>query len=187
MKDTDPHNSQHGWTINDGPGNPNCKFSQLHQYYQMHSSKLDYCYYGRRIWSDLAYQIDISIHDLTNTSPAGNQGGLIWRLDSTSDTYYYLSITYNGDYELFLVQHDHAISLRSGSSQHINKWMTTPVWNTLLVIAQGSTLTIFINNHYVDTVSDTRLTQGAIGVAVSSPQNHYSLAQYRNAEVWVST
>lgn len=176
LTDVNPTNTQHGWTISSGLG-PSCKFSQLYQYYQVHQVGLGYCYYGRKNWGDLLYEVDISIH-------AGTEGGLIWRLDTTRNAYYYFSITRSGEYEAWLVLHGSATSLASGFSSYIVRWTVNPVWNTLDVLAQGPQFCLFVNHHLITTITERSLSQGAIGLAVSSPQNQFSLAQYHSAKAW---
>ncbi len=58
------------------------------------------------------------------------------------------------------------------------------VSNTLDFVANGSTLTVFINGQQVASVQDNSLTQGTFGLAANPGRNDVTDASYSNARVW---
>lgn len=127
---------------------------------------------------NLVYSLDVAIYK-------GDYAGLIFRLDHNHN-YYYFSLKTTGMYEL--IRHDdanggHNIFLAGSSSPFIRQGLRQ--WNTLTVFAQDSTFQLWVNGHYLTTVSDKALTLGTIAVAVSiGGENIETNGWFRNAHVW---
>ncbi len=57
--------------------------------------------------------------------------------------------------------------------------------NLVAVVAQGSTLNLYINQQKIDSISDTTYSHGEIAVVADGfPSNHPTEVMYSNARVW---
>lgn len=159
---------------------PTCLFTQL--YYEATSTGSNYCSHGdstSNSFGDLVYSIDLSIHQ-------GREGGLIFR--NVKNNYYYFSITTEGNYLLAL--HTSAdggddTPIAQGSSAAIRQGRDQ--WNTLKVVAQGSSFKLYINQRFIAIAHDATRDRGVIGVAVNGPgpQSVFGDVRFRNAGVWI--
>ena len=78
---------------------------------------------------------------------------------------------------------------RASSSQPVaNDW--TPAFNTglgqqnlIAVVANGSTITLYVNNQQVTSVDDSTYSQGQIGV-VADDEGNPTEVEFRDAKVW---
>jgi hypothetical protein len=126
---------------------------------------------------NLVYSIDLAVVQ-------GNCAGLIFRLNHNN--YYYFALKISGDY--LLSRHEDAnggndFLLLSGTSPFIHQGVQQ--WNTLTVYANETVMQLWVNDHYLATVSDKTLSAGTIGVAVSvGGEKIMTNARFRNAHVW---
>jgi hypothetical protein len=135
------------------------------------------CFAHATQYSNIVYQISITFNK-------GNraQGGLLFRADLTKSTYYFFHIGTDGSYAFDLYgRNNRASTLTSGLSTTIIPGFGQA--NQVAVIASGNHYYLYINQQYVDTVTDNTFTTGRIGVAVinvSTPAD----ATFSNAQVW---
>jgi len=128
-------------------------------------------------FSNFVYQVQMRI-------ARGNSGGIVFRgtYDSTRTIFYYFRIGQDGSYDLDLVDNNSLQPLKSGSSPTlINTGLNQP--NLLAVVAKGRSFDLYVNLHHIDSVSDSTLTSGQIGVAASNTSDPTEVL-YNNAEVW---
>ncbi len=128
-------------------------------------------------FSNFVYQVQMRI-------ARGNSGGIVFRgtYDSTRTIFYYFRIGQDGSYDLDLVDNNSLQPLKSGSSPTlINTGLNQP--NLLAVVAKGRSFDLYVNLHHIDSVSDSTLTSGEIGVAASDTSDPTEVL-YNNAEVW---
>lgn len=154
------------------------------KYYEQISTGLNYCAHGSlsfptTVYSDLLFSLDLSIQ-------RGNQAGLVFR--NRQNNYYYFSITTSGDYVLEVHQRANGgqdIPVATGISSAIHRGQGQ--WNTLAVLAQGSTMKLYINTVLIAVTRDTNYTQGTICVAINGagPQDVSGDAWFKNAGVWI--
>lgn len=139
--------------------------------------KFQPCFAHATQFSNIAYQVSITFNK-------GNraQGGLLFRADTTKNTYYFFHIGADGSYAFDLYgPNNQASTLISGLSTAIIPGFGQA--NQVAVIANGNHYYLYINQQYVDTVTDNTFTAGQIGVAViniSTPAD----ATFSNAQVW---
>ncbi|HEU5227333.1 MAG TPA: protein kinase [Ktedonobacteraceae bacterium] len=156
----------------------NCKFINGAYRSEAFSGYLINCMATETHFSNLAYQVDMTITD-------GNSGGLIIRADDNGSGYY-LRITTNSTYFLEKITSDgygdfsHTL-LASGSSPVIKKGYNRT--NQITIIAQGKNLYLYVNKQYVDSVTDASYSSGQIGVYANST-NRQTTVTFRNAQVW---
>jgi eukaryotic-like serine/threonine-protein kinase len=119
---------------------------------------------------DFVYQVQMTI-------VKGDAGGIIFRLNSNFQHYMFL-INQDGSYELRV---DYVI-IQGGSSSAIKGGLHQS--NLIAIVAQGNTLDLFVNKHYITSVNDSTNSEGGIGTvahAISQPTE----VEFRNAMVWI--
>jgi eukaryotic-like serine/threonine-protein kinase len=119
---------------------------------------------------DFVFQVQMTI-------VKGDAGGIIFRLNSNFQHYMFL-INQDGSYELRV---DFAI-IAGGSSSAIKVGLHQS--NLIAIVAQGNTFDLFVNKHYITSVSDSALSAGNIGIeahAISQPTE----VEFRDAMVWI--
>jgi hypothetical protein len=131
--------------------------------------------------SNFAYQVQMTI-------VTGDKGGLIFRSDNIdqnsypfSTNYYFLSISHNGDYNLYYHSDKPPVQLASGSDSAIKMGLNQP--NLLTVIARGSNISVYVNKHYITSVSDSTRGSGLVGVFALSNGNPTDV-RFSNAQQW---
>jgi hypothetical protein len=134
-------------------------------------------------FSDFAYQVKMTII-------SGNIGGITFRFDAINHKFYYFAISPDGLYAVFYVGGGTSTSssnneklLASATSTAISTGLNQ--LNTLAVIAQGSDINIFINKHFVTTLTDSSSTVGAIGMLGGNSAGNTSDVAFSDAQVWV--
>lgn len=137
-----------------------------------------YCQASNTTFSDFAYQVQMTI-------VKGNRGGIVFRNDPTKGTSYYFSIGQDGTYALWIffctANNCNFSAPLNSSSPAIHTGLNQT--NMLAVVARDSTIDLYVNNQYLDHVSDSSSSQGQIGVAVSDV-NSPSEVVFSNAKVW---
>ena len=135
------------------------------------------CYAEAPTFSNFAYQVQMTIKQ-------GDEGGILFRADTANSKFYLFRITQSGAYDLFVYidnQGTHAKNLLSNSTSLFKQGLNQP--NTITVVAKGSNLYFYINGQYLDSVNNTTLSSGKIGVFGESNTNSTVVA-FSNAEVW---
>jgi serine/threonine protein kinase len=125
--------------------------------------------------SNFAYQVQMVIQ-------TGDEAGIIFR--ESNNAFYVFLITTRTHYTL---------SLYSFGQQHSTKTLSignSPAikfghnqTNLIAVIAQGPSIALFVNRQYVTSVTDSTISQGAIGVIAQDDSNPTNVA-FTNAQVW---
>lgn len=120
-------------------------------------------------FSNFAYEVQMTILN-------GNCGGITFRTDRNLSEYYFRICT-DGSYELFVYTNFTEILARGDIS------VAEKVENLIAVVANGNTITLYVNNSQIDTVTDNTFSQGKIGLAVDGINSPTEVA-FRNARVW---
>ena len=134
-----------------------------------------YCVAQNTSFSDFAYQV-------TMTVDKGDCGGLVFRADVNSDSFYHFVVCQAGIMLLSVYSNGNGtVLIQAKDSAAIQTGLNTQ--NVIGVVAQGSTINLYINSQNVGSVTDNTLTSGAIGVIAESVNNATD-AFYNNAKVW---
>jgi hypothetical protein len=134
------------------------------------------CTSGRGRFSNFAFQIDMRI--LT-----GDGGGIMFRGDTQAGNYYYINVSSDGVWRIFLRQKDQiAAELAEGTavSSYRSGWQKK---NTLTLIAQGTQIYFYINQKFATTVQDSTYTEGDLGVLAYETTVQANVV-YTNARIW---
>lgn len=169
-------NSQgHGWpefTTNSIGGA--CQFTG--GAYHVSASKAGYgsfCLASKSNFSNFASEVQMRIIQ-------GDCGGLIFRFQQINNgIFYYFEVCQNGTYTLWKSYSAKLIDNASSAVIHTGLNQS----NLIAVVANGSTLDLYVNNQRIDSVSDSTSSQGEIGVEASY-QTGPTEVVFSNAKVW---
>lgn len=173
LSDTSGNN---GWDTNiNAQGNTGCQFNNG-VYFALETQRgfLQPCFAEASNFGNCVYQVTMTIDQ-------GDQGGIIFRANSAKTQYYLFRVGIDGSYTLERYNNSQLTTLSRGFSSAIATG--TGQSNTLAVIADKSTLSLFANSTYIASTTDSTLTSGQIGVAAldfTLPTN----VEFSNAQVW---
>lgn len=137
-----------------------------------------YCIAGNTDYTNFAYQVQMKIIQ-------GASGGLIFRADTaTSSKFYYFLIGRDGSYNLYLTHNgggDGDQPLVSGFSSFIYSGLNDT--NLIAGVVRGNDFDLYVNAHYLTSVTDSTFSIGQIGVCVYDKTSAVKVA-FHNAKVW---
>jgi len=162
-------------------GNTRCFFrlGQLHSLAK--PTYFSPCYAVATNYQDFILQVKMSIL-------LGHSGGLVFRADYSNDKGYQFRISMDGTYVLNRIILDQQGNIQSageavtsGSSALVHKGFNQT--NQLAVIAQGNTISLFINGKYVASATDSTYKSGQVGVYVDADAGPVEGA-FNTLQVW---
>ncbi len=171
----------YGWDTSTNQNNATCAFvNGGYQSSQPADSNFHACFAFAPDFSNFVYEVQMTI-------VSGQAGGIVFRANPANSTFYYFRVGQDGSYDLWTyvdkyIDHAHHLtSGTSGSSTAIHTGYNQS--NLVAVVAQGSSLALYVNQQLVTSVSDNSYSHGQIGIVA---YNQGSLAQvvYSNARVW---
>ncbi|WP_165423392.1 serine/threonine protein kinase [Ktedonosporobacter rubrisoli] len=128
-------------------------------------------------FSNLAFEVQMRILK-------GDCGGAVIRSDGMY-TFYAFQICTNGNYELDLVASANpnapTNTLKTGYAAPLHTGLNQS--NTLAIAANGDNISIFVNGHQLDHITDKTLKSGQIGLIVGE-DSKATEAVFQNARVW---
>ncbi len=124
------------------------------------------CFAQSTNFSNFTYQVQMTFFKVGQKFSGG---GIVFRADSVASTYYYFQVYESGKYTLISCAGNdcsHELAGYPAQPQAIPSFNTAPGQpNTLAVVANGSSLTIYVNgNLVVGPVTDAAYSHGMIGV-----------------------
>jgi hypothetical protein len=125
-------------------------------------------------FSDFTFEVEMSISK-------GDGGGLIFRGNSAKSQYYRIAIYTDGSYAIYVYVDTTGTNARTLKSGSIGQ--TLNATNTISVVARGQTITIYVNQTEITSVTDSTYTHGQIGFAAVDLTNSAD-AVFTNAKVW---
>lgn len=141
---------------------------------QQSSSTVTYCLAAGTQFNNFTYQVDMTLMQ-------GNFGGFIFR-ENTHSRFYVFMISSYGNY--FFASNAGADSklLARGTNPYIHQGLNQT--NVLAVVALGSKLELYVNEHLITSVKDATYTSGRIGTIVIGDKKQNVDAAFSNAKVW---
>ena len=125
--------------------------------------------------ADFSYEVDMTILK-------GNEGGIAFRANPNTGTFYYFSIDTHGNYVLELVNSDtFGQPLAQGFSPAIHTGLNST--NRIAVVTRGSSIQIYINMQPLPLVTESSIGHGYLGV-VAQDINATTDVSFRNAQAW---
>jgi serine/threonine protein kinase len=147
-----------------------CEFTEGTYHVSTSPGKYHYCTATSTALSNFAFEVQLRIIN-------GDCGGLIFRSDETSGTFYLFQVCQDGSYALFV----NSQILTSNSSSAIHAGLNQI--NDIAVVANGSMLDLYANQQKIDSVNDNMYSHGQVGVVAEAISNQTEVA-FSNARVW---
>jgi len=126
-------------------------------------------------FSNLTYEVQMTILK-------GDRGGIFFRQVGTQGPYYYYSIKIDGSYELDSYNGKTSSVLQRGTSPAVKRGLNQP--NLLAVVAQGSSIDLYVNGQSILHITASTTNSGLIGVAADATDQPAEVA-FSNARVWM--
>ena len=174
---TDASNvGKYGWDVDSY-----CSFANgTYQDNEPNSGRLHLCMANTPTFTNFTYEVQMAI----KKGGDGAQGGVLFRADLTNDQFYLLTLDTKGNYDLDIEVNN------EGNNNRTLKTGTVPGYatgffqvHTIGVVANGSQITIYVDQKQIAQVTDSTYTSGQIGV-ISSYGASATLVDYNNAKVW---
>jgi hypothetical protein len=165
--------SNNGWA-----SGPECSYANnAYHAKETRNNLLLYCSANNTNFSNFVYRVHMTIL-------SGQLGGIIFRADSANSKFYLLRLAQDGSYDLYLyVDKTGTTAKKLTFGNATNMHTGLKVENALAVVAHGSQIDIYINDHYQTSISDTTFQSGQIGV-VAENDGSLSEVAYTRAQVW---
>jgi hypothetical protein len=135
------------------------------------------CSAGVSDYSNFAFEVQAKIVQ-------GDCAGMVLRADTNTGKLYFFEVCQNGSYNFSRYLDftgNNVKDLAGGSSAAIVTGLNQT--NTIAVVAQGSTLSIYVNKQKIASANDSTFTHGQIGVFADSNNTPTDVA-FNNAKVW---
>lgn len=132
-------------------------------------------------YSNFAFEVQMQI-------VKGDGGGIIFRDQDTAQVYrsYALDVYQDGSYNLYKVNGSGSTiqTLTSSNSTAIKQGLNQS--NLIAVVAEGNTITVYVNQQRITSITDSTFSHGKIGfeAAPSSSNGHPTEVAFSNAKVW---
>ncbi len=152
-----------------------CKFSNG-AYTTSASGGYSYCPATNTDFSDFVYQVQVKI-------TRGDCAGIVFHLNG--DAYDFFLICQDQSYAFFIHKPGDMLLSPStnGKSSTIHKGLNQA--NLVAVAAQGNTIGLYVNQRLIQSVNETIVNPGQIGVIADDLYSHSTNATFSNADVWV--
>lgn len=139
----------------------------------------DYCLASSTDFSNFAFEVQMQL-------AKGDSGGIVFRSQNTSSSnkLYAFYVGVDGSYTLNRQNGSSFPVLANGNSGAIKQGLNQT--NVVAVVAQGSSIILYVNREKVTSVTDDTFTHGQIGFIAGSfgNSNHPTEAVFSNAKVW---
>lgn len=173
----DPLSQPSQWSnASDSTFGGTCQFSNgAYHISQSKPHSLFPCIDSNSNFSNFAFEVQMTIMK-------GECGGIVFRNDAATSKDYIFSVCQDGSYKLFLyMDNTHSNTLTSNSSSAIHTGLNHS--NVIAVVANGSTLDLYVNNQKIYSRSDSTYSHGQIGF-IADASNNPTEVVYSNAKVW---
>lgn len=163
------------WSNYDAVGGGGCAFSGNALHASVYEN-LTYvpCFAQGSNFSNFAFQVQMTIVQ-------GDGGGLVFRANDVSTKLYLLRVSHDGLFGISVTQDDKSITPILDDTSSVLK--TGSQTNLLTVIARKSTISIYINKQFADTINDATYSAGEIGVFAYDNSKGTDVA-FTDANVW---
>jgi hypothetical protein len=168
--------SKYGWDI----GN-DCAFTN--NTYQVTIDKtgyFSYCTASTVSFTNFTYEVQMSIQKGGNNA----EGGVVFRANMTSSLFYVLYLSSTGYYDLDIQTNSNATNTRTLKTGTVPGFASGFYQvHTIGVVANGSQISLYVDQNKVTEVNDTTYSGGQIGV-ISAYGSSTTVVVYNNAKVW---
>ncbi len=116
----------------------------------------------------------------------GDSGGIDFRLDSVYNTKYAFLVRQDGMYALLVEQRHAILKTLVQPTRSLAFHQGLGHINIIAVVADGSTITLYVNHQLLTSVTDSTYSHGQIALlaTANSVGGHLTEVVYNNAKVW---
>ncbi|HET9920544.1 MAG TPA: hypothetical protein VFQ30_11920, partial [Ktedonobacteraceae bacterium] len=125
------------------------------------------------------------IIEVQMTIVRGDCGGIVFRANPASNSYYAFEVCQDGSYTLSSYANNQVSggqAMMSNTSTSIKKGYNQT--NVLDVVANGREIALYVNGQWIPGTNDTTYTSGGIGVLADAVHGHGTDVAYSNLKVW---
>ena len=159
----------------------NCNFQQDSTYHVFSIPNYYHrCAAEKTGFSDFTFEVTLTI-------VRGYCGGMIFRADAQSLSYYYFAICQNGTYN-FAIYTTGSEKLIQNAVSNSNIHTGLLQTNLIAVVAINNSISLYVNNNSqaIYTTSESNFSQGQIGLVAESDGSDPTDVSFSNAHVWAS-
>jgi len=157
-------------------GNGNCAFTGGVYDVSVSQTGFHYCTEGS-VFSNFVFQVQMNIIN-------GDYGGIIFRSDSGGGgQFYYFRVDNKGDYDIQISTNNSTSSQPLANGTDTDSSFTPNQTITIVIVADGNTLTPYIDGMALPSVTDNTYSQGYVGFAADDESNPTEVA-FSNARLW---
>jgi hypothetical protein len=172
-------NSSPDWGTGSDNQGGNCTFTGgAYHVFESNVGVSYQCFNSTSDFSNFAYEVQMQI-------VKGDAGGILFRANSGNNTDYIFYVAQDGSYELDSCTAKSCNNLvTTSTSSAINQGLGQT--NTIAVVVQGNTITLYVNKQKLTSATDNTYSHGEIGVVASPFVNggHATEVVYSNARLW---
>ena len=176
----DPMTQQdaNSWEEDTKTGGGGCAFTGGHYHATMpQAGFFASCFAAKTNFSNFALQVQMNILK-------GDRGGLIFRADSAASKFYRLRVDQAGTYDLYVYINNNGSSAKNILTGFSSAIHTGPnQQNKVAIIARNSMIYLYINQQYVNSISDSTYSSGSIAV-FAEDHTHATDVVFTGVEVW---
>lgn len=125
------------------------------------------------------------IVEVQMTIVRGDCGGIVFRANPASNSYYAFEVCQDGSYTLSSYANNQVSggqAMMSNTSTSIKKGYNQT--NVLDVVANSREIALYVNGQWIPGTNDTTYTSGGIGVLADAVHGHATDVAYSNLKVW---
>ncbi|GAC1379988.1 MAG: hypothetical protein NVSMB33_05600 [Ktedonobacteraceae bacterium] len=178
LNDSMTHQDSNAWEEDNKTGGGSCAFTGGSYHATMPQvGFFASCYASTTNFSNFALQVQMNILK-------GDRGGIIFRSNSTATRFYLLRIDQSGSYDLYVYVDNNGSNARSliqSSTTAIHTGLNQN--NQIAVVARANNIYIYINQQYVNSISDSTYSSGSIAVFAEDHTQATDVV-FTNVQVW---
>ncbi len=160
--------NKYGWDTNQW-----CNFT--HQSYHAIATQPNTdtnCIASSKTFNNFVLEVNMIIN-------SGDCGGVIFRADRNNNKYYLFQVCQTGETSLSTTKNS---IIYSTNVSFININLNHS--NLLTILSNSNQITLYVNTHLIDDVTDTTYSQGQIGLWAFNKGNSTTDVSYTNLKVW---
>lgn len=172
LQDSLQTDSSHQWDTN-----ANCTFNNGYIATLATQNALNDCIANGTAFQDFTYQVQMKIVQ-------GTSGGLFFRVNSGTGTFYFFTIDSTGMYQMFYYTGSSAadgMRVAFDMSHYFHTGLNQS--NEITLIVQGGTMDLYINGQYENRFYNLHSSTGSIGLGIANNQTTTQV-QFTNVKVW---
>jgi len=188
--DPDPHSDPYNWDYNAPGDNPDGTCQQSAQGYDVvvpasaPDTGLNCFAEGPTPFTNFAFSINMQV--VKGSSSEKYDAGIAFRCPQTPDTCYEFTVDGSGNYSLYAYVNGNPVNTSAIPATDHTPLFITKVGsvNQLAVEAQNHTISLYINGHFLTSVTDSTSASGRIGVTEDSAKTGTVEVLFSDAKVW---